>query len=151
MSMASSRRLVSSGAMSVGAEEVAVRPRLSIVARTLILARTVVTGLWFQALVTMLLVGIVSSQLDWHAVTARIGHGEFRYLASAVALVGLTLLVGAYRWRALLRASGMRLAGAKVVRIYVVAKLSGTFLPTTAGAHPVRRPPISATYCSCGP
>lgn len=136
---ASPRRLVSSSAMSLGAEEVPARPRISIVTRpAFVLVRSVVASLWFRALVTILLVGLVASQLDWHAVAARIAHGEFQYLALALALVVLALLIGAYRWRVLLEASELKIGAAETVRIYMVATFSGTFLPTTAGADLVR-------------
>jgi uncharacterized protein (TIRG00374 family) len=88
---------------------------------------------WVRAPVTLSLLGLVASGLDWSRIAHRLRDGRPIDFAFAVALVLLALVVGAWRWRALLHRAGVPLGLSRLARIYAVSTFSATFLPSTAG------------------
>jgi glycosyltransferase 2 family protein len=91
------------------------------------------TSPWVRAAVTLTLLGVVASTLDWSQIAARLRDGHPVDFLLAVALVVLALAVGAWRWRALLHRAGVPLELSRLARIYAVSTFSATFLPSTAG------------------
>lgn len=102
--------------------------------RILALAKSV----WVRAGVTLLLLGIVASRLDWSQMEARLSDGHPLDFLLAVGLMLVALAIGAYRWHALLDAADVRLSLSRLARIYAVSTFSSTFLPTTAGGDIAR-------------
>jgi uncharacterized protein (TIRG00374 family) len=101
-------------------------------------ARRVAGSVWVRLFVTLALLGIVASRIDWAIVGQRLGHGHPVDFAIAVLLVLCSLVVGAYRWRGLLAAAGVNLSPSQLARAYAVSTFSGTFLPTTVGGDVTR-------------
>jgi glycosyltransferase 2 family protein len=93
---------------------------------------------WLRAAVTLALLGIVASRLDWSQIARRLHDGHPLDFLLAVAIVLLALVVGAWRWHALLHGAGISLGIRRLARIYAVSTFSGTFLPTTAGGDVAR-------------
>jgi uncharacterized membrane protein YbhN (UPF0104 family) len=58
--------------------------------------------------------------------------------AGAVALHFASVALGTWRWRLLLRARGVRLPGAFLLRSYLVGRFAAAFTPSTAGLDVVR-------------
>jgi len=88
--------------------------------------------------VTLLLLGIVASRLDWSLIAQRLREGNPLDFALAVAIIVLALAMGAWRWHALLHRAGVPLPVPRLARIYAVSTFSNTFLPTSAGGDVTR-------------
>lgn len=93
---------------------------------------------WLRAAVTFALLAVVASRLDWSQIADRLREGHPLDFLLAVAIVVVALVIGAWRWHALLRGAGVPLAVPRLARIYAVSTFSGTFLPTTAGGDVAR-------------
>jgi glycosyltransferase 2 family protein len=93
---------------------------------------------WVRAGVTLLLLAIVASRLDWSRIASRLREGQPLDFLLAVAIVLLALVAGAWRWHALLRRAGVSLGVGRLARIYAVSTFSASFLPTTAGGDVTR-------------
>jgi uncharacterized protein (TIRG00374 family) len=91
-----------------------------------------------RAALTLLLLGIVASRLDWSLIAERLREGRPLDFLLAVAIVLLALVIGAWRWHALLHRAGVPLAVSRLARIYAVATFSNSFLPTSAGGDVTR-------------
>ncbi len=100
--------------------------------------RRVAGSLWFRAFVTLALVGVVASRIDWSTLSSRISHGRPLDFAIAVLLVVTSLAVGIYRWRRLLVGAQIHLPMPKIFRAYWISEFTGTFLPTTLGGDITR-------------
>ncbi|HEX4668845.1 MAG TPA: lysylphosphatidylglycerol synthase transmembrane domain-containing protein [Solirubrobacterales bacterium] len=95
-------------------------------------------SVWVRAGVTLLLLAIVASRLDWSQIGTRLREGQPVDFLFAVGLVALALVVGAWRWHALLYRAGVPLGVSRLARIYAVSTFSSSFLPTTAGGDVTR-------------
>jgi hypothetical protein len=100
--------------------------------------RSIAGSLPARIVVTLALLGIVASQIDWSRMAGRIRHGHPLDFLVAVALVLGALVVGACRWWLLLRRADVRLNATRLARVYAVSTFSGTFLPTTVGSDVTR-------------
>ncbi len=109
-------------------------PQSQIVRRLLWLARSV----WVRTGVTVVLLALVGSRLDWSLIATRLREGQPLDFLFAVGLVVLALAAGAWRWHALLYRAGVPLGVGRLARIYAVSTFSSSFLPTTAGGDVTR-------------
>lgn len=100
--------------------------------------RRATRSLWARIAVTMALLGIVASQIDWAQMGERLRHGHPLDFLAAVTLVLVALVIGAYRWWRLLRKANVPLGVSSLARIYAIATFSNTFLPTTVGGDVTR-------------
>lgn len=91
-----------------------------------------------RIVVTLALLGLVASQIDWSLMAERIRHGHPLDFLAAVALVLLALVIGACRWWLLLQKADLMLGAVSVARIYAIATFSNTFLPTAVGGDVTR-------------
>jgi glycosyltransferase 2 family protein len=88
--------------------------------------------------VTLALLGVVASQIDWSKLERRLRHGHPLDFIAAVILVLVALIVGACRWWRLLGRAELRLDPPRLARVYAVSTFSGTFLPTSVGGDVTR-------------
>jgi uncharacterized protein (TIRG00374 family) len=95
-------------------------------------------SVWVRTGITLLLLGIVASQLDWSQIATSLREGQPLDFLFAVGLVVLALVAGAWRWHALLSGAGVPLGVNRLARIYAVSTFSASFLPTTAGGDVTR-------------
>jgi uncharacterized protein (TIRG00374 family) len=101
-----------------------------------------------RIVVTLGLLGVVATNIDWSQMGHRLSHGQPLYFVAAVALVVAALVTGACRWWWLLRKADLNVGAGSVGRIYSVATFSTTFLPTSMGGDVTRtfmvarRPPL---------
>jgi len=100
--------------------------------------RRVAESLPARILVTLALLAVVASQIDWARMVGRVRHGHPLDFLVAVALVLAALIVGACRWWLLLRRADIQLNAKRLARVYAVSTFSGTFLPTTLGSDVTR-------------
>jgi glycosyltransferase 2 family protein len=91
-----------------------------------------------RIVVTLALLGVVASRIDWREMEDRLRHGHPLDFLAAVVLVLVALIVGAYRWWRLLRGADIKLNPTQLTRVYTVSTFSGTFLPTTLGSDVTR-------------
>jgi glycosyltransferase 2 family protein len=97
-----------------------------------------VESLPVRVAVTLVLLGIVASQIDWRQMRERVSNGHPLDFAIAVGLVLCALAIGAYRWWLLLHKAEVRLDVAQIARVYSVSMFSSTFLPTSLGGDVTR-------------
>jgi len=97
-----------------------------------------VRSVWVRTGVTLALLAIVASQLDWSQIATSLREGQPLDFVFAVGLVVLALVAGAWRWHALLGGAGVPVGVGRLARIYAVSTFSATFLPTTAGGDVTR-------------
>lgn len=102
------------------------------------LLRRTLGSLWLRIAVTVALLAIVGTQIDWTMLQRRVSGGHPADFAGAVALLVAALAVGAWRWQLLLRAAGIVLAVPRLLRVYAISTFSTTFLPTTVGGDVAR-------------
>jgi uncharacterized protein (TIRG00374 family) len=100
--------------------------------------RRVVGSTWLRVGVTVGLLAIVASQIDWAAMEGRVRNGHPEDFALAVVALVLALGVGAWRWQLLLRDADLELGVAQLLRIYAVSSFSNTFLPAAVGGDVAR-------------
>jgi uncharacterized protein (TIRG00374 family) len=104
----------------------------------LVRARRMAESLPVRIAVTLALLGVVASQIDWQQMRERVSNGHPLDFAAAVVLVLAALMIGAYRWWLLLRRAQVRLDVAQIARVYSVSTFSSTFLPTSLGGDVTR-------------
>lgn len=110
--------------------------------------RAIVESLPFRIAVTLGLLAVVATHVDWSRMGHRLAHGHPLDFAAAVALVLSGLTVGAARWWRLLSQAGLHVPLRSLARVYTVATFSNTFLPTSVGGDVTRalmlarRPPL---------
>lgn len=97
-----------------------------------------VRSVWVRTGITLLLLALVASGLDWSEMGAALREGEPLDFLLAVGLVVLALVAGAWRWHALLYRAGVPVGVGRLARIYAVSTFSAWFLPTTAGGDVTR-------------
>ncbi|MDQ8043165.1 MAG: lysylphosphatidylglycerol synthase transmembrane domain-containing protein [Solirubrobacteraceae bacterium] len=98
------------------------------------LARSIVA----RAVITLVLLVVVFSSLDWHTITDKIGSGHPVDGLLAVGCVALALAVGAFRWDLLLGVAEVDLPRRELFRIYAVTSFANAFLPTSVGGDIAR-------------
>jgi len=88
--------------------------------------------------VTALLLGLLATQIDWELAVRRVRDGDPAWLVAAIAAVFTGLVVGAVRWRALLRSAEVPATDTEVLRGYFIGAFANNFLPTGFGGDAVR-------------
>lgn len=88
--------------------------------------------------VTVVLLVLVASGIDWSLVGDRLGQGNRGWLVLSLVAVTLTLVVGAVRWDRLLEFAGIHVPAGRLARIYAVSTFAQSFLPTGVGGDAAR-------------
>lgn len=101
-------------------------------------ALAVVQSVWFRLIVTVGLLAIVASGIDWDKMWDRIQDGHPGWFLVAVGLIVAALVTGALRWWLLLRAADIDLTVPQVGRVYAISTFASTFLPTSVGGDVAR-------------
>jgi uncharacterized protein (TIRG00374 family) len=95
-------------------------------------------ALWVRVSVTVALLAVVATRVDWSAAGHRLSAGRWTWFAVGVALLLTAQVIGAVRWLLLLRAAGLHSRWLHVLRAYAIASFSNNFLPTSFGGDAVR-------------
>lgn len=95
--------------------------------------RQAAASIWARALVTVVLLGLVASQVDWAAAAERLAEGSWAWFAAAVGLLFASQLIAALRWRLLLEGARLNRPLPVVVRAYLIGVFTNNFLPTAFG------------------
>jgi glycosyltransferase 2 family protein len=100
--------------------------------------RKLVVPLWARALVSVVLIGLVISQLHGRTVVRRLSDGQWGWFAVAAGLMLLALTLGAVRWHLLLAAAGIARSVRHTLRVYWIGAFANCFLPTGFGGDALR-------------
>lgn len=96
---------------------------------------------WAMAIklaITLLLLGWLSSNVDWSALGQRLGAADIRWLALGFAVKSLTIPFAAARWRAVGQAAGVALSRRQSLRLLLISLFFGQILPGSAGGDMLR-------------
>lgn len=95
--------------------------------------RRIVGSIWFRLLVTILLLGLVATLVDWSAAADHLDEGSWVLFATAVAMLFVSQVIAGLRWRLLLRGAGLERPLPATIRAYLVGTFANNFLPTSFG------------------
>jgi uncharacterized protein (TIRG00374 family) len=84
------------------------------------------------------LLAVVLKHVGWEQTWQALQGAQIPYLAAALALVLLSIVVRAYRWRLLLDALGMETSLSRLTVLYFIGTFFSNFLPTGVGGDVVR-------------
>jgi len=87
---------------------------------------------------SLALLALLLRQIGWQQTLETLGKARFSYLAAALALYLVGIVVRAYRWQILLNALGMDTPLARLTVLYFVGTFFSSFLPTGIGGDVVR-------------
>jgi len=101
-------------------------------------------------LVTVVVVGFVAREFDWHAVQATLSQADLRYLALAMAAMLLNIALKTRRWQWLLHPQSGHVRWRDLLCALLVGQLGNVLLPTRLGdvmrmgvAHKMVEVPLS--------
>jgi uncharacterized protein (TIRG00374 family) len=95
--------------------------------------RQIASSIWARALVTVLLLALVASRVDWSTAAKRLADGSWAWFAAAVGVLFVSQLIAAVRWRLLLKGADLDRPLLMVVRAYLIGVFANNFLPTAFG------------------
>jgi glycosyltransferase 2 family protein len=90
-------------------------------------------SVWVRALVTVSLLALVFSQVDWSAAAERLSDGSWWGFAAAVAALFASQLIAGWRWHFLLHGAGLERSAPTAIRAYLIGVFVNNFLPTAFG------------------
>lgn len=93
---------------------------------------------WIRALVTVGLLAVVASRVDFGDASKRFSSGSWGWLAAAVVVLFASFLVAALRWHILLRAASIHATLEEAGRTYLIGAFSTNFLPSQVGGDATR-------------
>jgi uncharacterized membrane protein YbhN (UPF0104 family) len=88
--------------------------------------------------VSLGLLTLLLARTDLGLLGERLLHVSLGWLAAALGVYGLTLLVGTWRWGVLLEAQAISISAAKLSESFLVATFFNNFLPSNIGGDVVR-------------
>jgi glycosyltransferase 2 family protein len=91
-----------------------------------------------KAVVSLALLVVLFRQTDVSAVLGRARHADPRWLAAALALYGVMILLSAWRWQVLLHTQRIRAPFGLLANSWLVATFFNNFLPSNIGGDVVR-------------
>jgi uncharacterized protein (TIRG00374 family) len=95
-------------------------------------------SLLFRAVASLVLLGIISLEVDWRTAGERVAEGQWPWCAAAVCLILSAYVVGALRWHALLRGADVEQTFGATLRAYMLGMFANNFLPTGFGGDATR-------------
>jgi uncharacterized protein (TIRG00374 family) len=91
-----------------------------------------------RVLVSALLLGVVLVYADIGEIARALRDGDWAWFAAAVALMGISSVVGAARWRLLLQHARIDVSELRAVRIFAAGLFLNNVLPSAIGGDAVR-------------
>lgn len=89
-------------------------------------------------IISLVLIGLVISLADWHAVWRILSSVRPKWIAIAFGLVAADRIIISLRWMLLLWAADVRVRFLKLLRIQLAANFLGSFLPSSIGVDALR-------------
>jgi glycosyltransferase 2 family protein len=100
--------------------------------------RRVATSIPVRAAVTLGLLGLIATRIDWAQFADRLEHGHWGLFAAAVAVIAVAIVVAGLRWLLFLRAARVSAGAFRAVRAYEIGMFANNFLPTGFGGDVAR-------------
>lgn len=94
--------------------------------------------LFFRILISVILLFILLSKVNFASVASHLRGANFWALAGAFALVCLNYFVSSYRWQGLAKVKGISAPLFGFVRLYFIGAFFNNFLPTSVGGDVVK-------------
>jgi glycosyltransferase 2 family protein len=94
--------------------------------------------LLFRVLVSLLLLGVVLLYAGVDEIARAVRDGNWAWFAAAVALMGISSIFGAVRWRMLLQHAHIDVSELRAVRIFAAGLFLNNLLPSAFGGDAVR-------------
>ena len=82
--------------------------------------RQLAGSFWIRLLVSVVLLAVVATQIDFHALRDRLSGGSWGWFAAATALLLASFVVGALRWHILLAAANVGSGRGQAIRAYLI-------------------------------
>jgi uncharacterized membrane protein YbhN (UPF0104 family) len=100
--------------------------------------RRVLGSKWFRAVVSVGLLVLVSSRVDWQLAARTLSDGHWGWAVGAVFLLALAQWVGAVRWHGLVVGAGVSVGLWAAARAYLIGVFLNNFLFTSFGGDAAR-------------
>lgn len=95
-------------------------------------------SIWLRAIVSVALLALVVSRIDFGAAGDRLSGGRWWSFAAAVVVLFASFVVGAARWHVFLEAAGVASPLSAAIRAYTIGMFTTNFLPTQIGGDVTR-------------
>jgi glycosyltransferase 2 family protein len=93
---------------------------------------------WIRALVTVGLLAVVASRVDFGDASKRFSGDSWGWLVAAIVALFASFLVAAVRWHILLRAASIDATLQEATQTYLIGAFSTNFLPSQVGGDATR-------------
>lgn len=93
---------------------------------------------WFRALVSVALLALFASRIDFGAAGDRLSGGHWLLFVVAALELLVSFIIGAIRWRIYLLAAGLPTGELAVIRSYMIGVFANNFLPSQVGGDVAR-------------
>lgn len=100
--------------------------------------RRVATSIPVRAVVTLALLGLIATRIDWSQFRDRVEHGHWGLFAAAVAVLAVAIVIAGFRWLLFLRAARAGAGVFQAIRAYEIGMFANNFLPTGFGGDVAR-------------
>jgi hypothetical protein len=102
------------------------------------LLRRLAGSFWVRALVSIGLLALVATQIDFGAIKDRLSGGSWWLFVLAAVVLFASFVVGAVRWHIFLRAAGIDATQRRALDAYLIGTFTTNFLPTQIGGDVTR-------------
>jgi uncharacterized membrane protein YbhN (UPF0104 family) len=102
------------------------------------LLRRLAGSFWVRALVSVGLLALVATQIDFGAIKSRLSGGSWWLFVLAAVVLFVSFVVGGLRWHIFLRAAGIDATQRRAVDAYLIGTFTTNFLPTQIGGDVTR-------------
>jgi len=104
----------------------------------LAILRRLAGSFWIRLLVSVGLLAVVATQIDFAALRGRLTGSSWGWFAAAVVVLFASFVVGALRWHIFLAAAEVGSSRRQAVRAYLIGTFTTNFLPTQIGGDVTR-------------
>lgn len=102
------------------------------------LLRRLAGSFWVRAVVSVGLLAVVATQIDFGAIKDRLAGGSWSLFVLAAVVLFASFVVGGLRWHVFLEAAGIDSTPLRAVRAYLIGTFTTNFLPTQIGGDVTR-------------
>jgi hypothetical protein len=109
------------------------------------LLRRLAGSFWARAVVSIGLLALVATQIDFGLIRSRLSGGSWGWFVLAAFALFASFVLGGVRWRIFLVAAGIDSTRGKAVRAYLIGTFTTNFLPTQIGGD------VTRVFVAAGP
>ena len=93
---------------------------------------------WARLAVTVGLLALIATQIDWEQAWSRVEHGSWGWFVAAAGFFAVGQIFGALRWHLLVLSTGIPARWPESGRAYAIGLFFNNFLPTAIGGDAAR-------------